>query len=457
MHYYPLGFHWLLSFIPDRLLPHWDRINGAFFDVLHVVLFSFAIWRHSVESKMPDEIVWGWAPLLLALSPAWLSLGRGPRAYHGTARVFGELLVSGVFVCIWIYQDTGSMEWLTCAIIVSVVLMLSSKFGSQVLLSFCLIIGVLQRSIILMSIPFVSGLLAYAFSKKAYGTILKGHIRHLKWYASNIKKKRMFIANRNSLREIWRIYRQSGILAAAYRFFGVNSVGVGIFQHLILIVVLIQTGGSDVSGTLPNYLWHWLFAGVCLWMLSSMKFLLFIGAAERYLFAMAIPEYILIADYLLDGPAGARWVILFGSVFVWLVFVWQMRIQYGGYYYLETKARKQTIGFLNTLTSMRLLTFDRSPAWDIAYKTNHHHFMIVPEFDATSSWDDLFEYDTYPSWKAVSLLDLRLIVVSREAVMDAIRKKIPVAFPFSELEKLFDNGMYQVYRVPESLFHPIGS
>lgn len=457
VHYYPLGYHWLLSFLPDKLLPHWDRINGAFFDVIHVVLFSVTMWKIPDDSNMPDDIIWGWAPLLLALSPAWLSLGRGPRAYHGTARVFGELLVSGVFVCIWMYQDTRSWEWLAYAIIVSVFLVLSSKFGTQVLLSFCLIIGVLQNSVIIPFIPFVVGLLAYVVSKKAYGTILKGHISHLRWYARKVRKKRMFIANRNSFMEIWRIFRQTGILQAVYRFFSVNSLGAGTFQHLILIVVLILGAGSEISGTFPNYLWHWLFAGVCMWILSSMKCLLFIGAAERYLFAIAIPEYVLIAHYLFVGPVGARWVLLFGSFFIWLIYVWRMRIEYGGYYYLETKARRQTIHFLNTLTPMRLLTFDRSPAWDVAYKTHHHHFMIIPEFETIATWDDLFVYDTYPSWKAVSLLNLRLIVVSREALIDAARKKIPVEFPFSKLEKLFDNGSYYVYRVPGSLVHPIGS
>ena len=444
VHYYPLGFHRMLSVLPYRLLMCWEKVNGAFFDGVHVLLFALVL--DEFAEGLEDVIVWGWGPLLLGLSPAWLSLGRGPRAYHGTPRVWGELLLSAVFVCLWFFQETASWIWWWGAVGSGVILFSSSKFGTQTLVFFCVILGLLQLSVPVLCLPVVSLAGAYLVSKGKYRAILNGHLRHLVWYAKRVQRGEMFVAERNSLTAIRRVYRREGIGGALVHLFTVNSLGTGVFQHPLLCVVLILSLLD--MGVLAEavFAWHWLLAGVAIWMLSSTRRLLFVGAAERYLFMVAIAEYFLICQWLASVSDLWRWGFACISVLYWLECVRRFRFVYGSYY-LDSESRKQMIRFLEGLQPARILAFDRAPAWDVAYKTDHEHFMMVPEFAAAAAWDAVFAFDTYPKWTAVSLLGVELILINRDSITDAVRRKIKVEFPFCDLEKLFDNSAYQVYRV----------
>ena len=444
VHYYPLGYHRMLSVLPHRLLMYWEKVNGAFFDGVHVLLFALVL--DVFAEGLEDVIVWGWGPLLLGLSPAWLSLGRGPRAYHGTPRVWGELLLSCTFVSLWFFQETASWIWWCGAVGSGAILLLSSKFGTQALVLFCVIVGLLQWSLPVICLPLVCLAGAYLVSKGKYKAILQGHLRHLAWYARRVQRGEMFVAERNSLIAIRRVYRREGIAGALVHLFTVNSVGTGVFQHPLLCVVLIlsllDVGVLDGS----VFAWHWLLAGVAIWLLSSTRRLLFIGAAERYLFMVAVAEYFLICQWLASVSPIWRWGFACISVLYCLEYVRQFRFVYGSYY-LDSESRKQMIRFLAGLQPARILAFDRAPAWDVAFKTEHEHFMMAPEFGTAAAWDAVFAFDTYPRWTAVSLLGVELILVNRDSITDAVRRRVPVEFPFSDLEKLFDNSAYQVYRV----------
>lgn len=449
LHYYPLGYDWLLSLLPGRLVKYWERINGAVFDALQVLLF---VWVLSVFADIQDpDVVWIWGPLLLALSPAWLSLGRGPRAYHGTPRVFAEFLVSCICVCLLLFQTTGEVWWWGLSVLGGGCLLVSSKFGAQVLLFFCVITGLFHHNLSILSVPLFSGVVAYGLSLGRYGSVLRGHLNHLMWYARSIRKDAMFVAQKNSWHVLRQRYAREGIKGFLLHFFSTNSLGAGFYQHQMLWFVLTVSLVQQEPVPIPDYLRHWLYAGISMWFLTSLRPFLFLGTAERYLFAIAISEYFIITQWLAISPPVWRWVMLAYSVALWLSYTWRFRIEYRGYY-LNTPDRKAMIAFLNEIKSpMRLLSFDKSPAWDLAYKTNHAHFMTLPEFGHSATWDDVFAFDTYPKWQAVRLLDIDLLVINKDALLDAVHKKVRIEFPFIKMEKLFENNPYQVYRIPGHL------
>lgn len=444
---YPLGYHWLLSFLPTYFLPLWERINGAVFDTLHIILFAL-VFSLFADGSVSQEIIWGWAPLLLALSPAWLYVGIGPRAYHATPRVFGELLIGGIFSTLWIFQTTGSWWWIA-AVGLGAYLLNVSKFGAQVLLSFCMILALLQGNLSILSVLLAAGLTAYIASKGTYGPVLRGQIRHLAWYARAVKQRRLPVASRNSFDLTRRIYKDKGVSEALEYLVFRNSYVAGFYQHQLLVfVLLISFLGKEYTINPPAFVWHWLIAGVFMWFLSSTRRFLFIGEAERYLFAVAIPEYFLIGEWLATSSPGWRWGLLAHSVLLWLIYVWRFRNVYRGYY-AESAARKETINFLKKLPPMKLLSFDISPMWDFAYHTYHEHFMINPKYETEVEYDEVFELYPYPKWQAVSLLDIELIVVSKVALDNARAQNVPIEFPFAVLDKLFDNSLFQVYQVPK--------
>lgn len=92
-HTYPYLYHLILSVFTQGQRAVFERMSSALFDtvsVLVVYLFSGWISDSYLGNKFP-----GFALLaagVYAIAPPLLMISRGPRAYRGTPRVFGQTL-----------------------------------------------------------------------------------------------------------------------------------------------------------------------------------------------------------------------------------------------------------------------------------------------------------------------------------------------------------------------------
>ena len=107
---------------------------------------------------------------LLHLTPVTVSFGSGlPFSWPYTLPGYPMLLVLGptlrhpgltgcVFAALWFFQVTHSWIWWLVALGVGTLVLVSSRFATQVLLGFCTTIGTLELAWPILLLPWLAGM-----------------------------------------------------------------------------------------------------------------------------------------------------------------------------------------------------------------------------------------------------------------------------------------------------------
>lgn len=440
---YPLGFHWMLSWLPAGWVRGWERVNGAVFDTLHVVLFT-AVLHHFAGDQLPPLVLWVWAPALLALSPGWLYVGAGPRAFQLTERIFSELLASAAFCCLWLYRAGEGAGWLAAAVVLAAVVLNASKFGAQVVLFFCLFLAVLERDPVLALVPLAAGALAWAMGG-TYHQVLREQAWHLNWYRKAIRARSTPIARRNSLTELRARHREKGLKGAAEYLAREHSIVIGLLHHPALLATLGVLVFRGAPAGVPPFARSWLVAAVAAWLLTSLRPALFLGEAERYLFYAAVPEYALAALVLGTTAPALLWLVLAYSAAWYLGQMLLVKVKTDGSIFLSDD-RARLVSFLNGLPPGRFLGFDTNIMWDLAYTTHHRHWLMSPVGGSiVRYWDQIFSHYPFTKNAAIPLLSPELLVVSHTALERARGMGVEVDFPLHSMPRLYADEAYSVY------------
>jgi hypothetical protein len=198
---YPPLFHFLLALAPPRFLHVVERFIGCAIDVLYVGLaYGFMtellVTVHGLEPGLARSRALAVAAVL-SVSPALLYIGRGPRTYGANPRVFAEPLfgVAMLFTSWW-FRD-GAWWTLLGAGAATAVLLLSSKFGTQVLAFFFPLLAALLGAPSLLLVPAAGFALALLAWRGHYLRVLKGHLGHLALFAQ-VASRRAPTASRAS-------------------------------------------------------------------------------------------------------------------------------------------------------------------------------------------------------------------------------------------------------------------
>ena len=131
---YPFLYHCLLAIFPIKIR-HWaERVSGAVFDTISVVIvYLFSRWLFQTHSNpYLAEMV----AALYAFSPGLLRMGSGPRAYNGSPRTMGQMLYVLHATSAFVGIHENSIGFLTISVISGSMLTVTAKFGTQVLLMF---------------------------------------------------------------------------------------------------------------------------------------------------------------------------------------------------------------------------------------------------------------------------------------------------------------------------------
>jgi len=305
---YPPGYHYLLALFPKKAREEFEKISSALFDTLLVSLF---LWV-AVQELGP----FGWDTLSLfllglsfTLSPAFVGLGTGPRAYEGTARTLGELMTAIVFVSLWRHWSDDSWIWMTIALLVSSLMLNTSRFSGQVLIFFCCLMAFLLNSVTLLVFPLLGIIMAIILSGGHYASVLSGQIAHLRLYATKIADSHPTTMVRK--RWIWpkATWRQ---LARFTLYENVYAILIAKFTVLLGTLGLVAwrvtfSGPTDVD----LFLLVWLVSAFLVFVVVSTPTFVFIGEADRYLEYAMVPGFLLFGALL--GP-GFNYYILIGLV-----------------------------------------------------------------------------------------------------------------------------------------------
>ena len=443
---YPAFYHWLCSLLPRKWLLGWERINGAFMDSVHLLLFVLIVLIFTPPSALNGTLIWG--TILLAFCPSWLKVGHGPRAYDGTERTLSEVQSTGTFLGMWLFISTGNYIWLLMSIVISASLLNTSRFAGQVLISFTLLISIFNTSWELILVPFAAALLAHLISGGNYFPVMRRQWNHLKWYMGAIKNGTAPVSNRNSWPNFVLNYRQGGIVRAAKYLAYNHSIFIGLLQHfpILLVVTAFLFGIGSLPG--DSFIYSWIVAAVIVWIVISTRWLMFLGEPDRYLIYAVIPEYFLIASWATTVNLNWGLGILSLSIAWWIL---QQVILFRRYKPISaqiTRDKRELIDFLKSLPISRLLTHgDSLFMWEMAYHTEHKHFLISPDVLFKVAWDDIFFRYPYPSFKAVKLLQSEIVAVEKSSILDRSLGEEDI-LSFEDMTLIFDNKNFQVFSIP---------
>jgi len=315
---YPYLYHKLLSFFKNKLLLI-ERISSPFLDALNSCLVIFLTL--SLNSDYLNLNTAFLAGLTYAFTPALFSLGWGPRAFNGTARILGQTIYLAQWILLINYVQSNEIYYLILALIFASLLFITSKFAVQAYLF--LGIGVIIYDYRYIFFLITSFLLGIILTKGTSYMVLLGQVKHSKFYKIINKKFRWEKANANTklityLRKFR--YHFQNLFKKEIRFnaffswffiyerFFIHSVVVNFPILFVLIFYFDFTSVTNFNLLLMALVLN----GIFLFFIINIPLFKFLGEAERYLefilpfivilAVIYVPTYILII-YVLMGIA----------------------------------------------------------------------------------------------------------------------------------------------------------
>jgi hypothetical protein len=282
---YPPLMHWLLSFLPRRWRERTEPFWGGLCDGLAAAALLATILHGMPGGTLRIGLL---AVLLFLITPAMLGTGWGPRALHGTPRVFGQMLFTLSALSFLSYRATGSMAWFAAAAFFGSLIFVSSMFSVQVFVFLNLLVALFSRSWapvglaaagFVLSLPWFGGHAVHSLRKQVrILTIMERSLRRGQFDSPVIQ-------GRNRWRDLlrWPVDLLRDPRKARHFATQQNTWLILLLQTPLAPACFLLGGpaGGFASGPMQEaglYVW----AGLALFALTSLRPLLFLGEAERY-------------------------------------------------------------------------------------------------------------------------------------------------------------------------------
>ena len=466
---YPPLFHYFLALFPRDIRERLGPFFSAIIDVIHVfVIYTFILHI----AQLPDfagyiqnpSLTACIAALLFATSPSLLYYGMGPRAFHATPRTLGELFFTVSFLSGCIYYLQGSLWALFLASLFAGLVFLTSKFGSQVLVFFSVILALFLQSLFFIALPVFGLIVALVLSKGHYRKVFVGWIKQTLYIRRNIQQNVSSVRFRNDPSEFKNIISSTKekdfrdfsrsflkiITNNTYVIFAIRNVMFFLVFYLVLKHLEFVTTNNVLF-----FLFSWILASLIIFFLTSLRPFLFLGEAERYI------EHSVPAQVILLSVLFAFWMdyMVFGLLLLYhLVFYVCNNVLIYGFYKLgreNRKAKEDLFSWFisNKINGKKVLSIP-TDYYEIQYKTDNAvlfppaNFTLISEDDR----DELFEEYPYPNRdleKQIKRYKLDLIVVNKKNLDYASKRGWN--YDLNPYRRIFENDVYVVYECSSSL------
>jgi hypothetical protein len=320
---YPFGYHYFLSLFPLRFRLWFERMTGALFDTVSLILiYLFSAW--AVEYFEKDGLC-PKAPLivtlLIAFSPGLLRIGNNPRAYNGSPRVLGQTLYLLHLLGAFYAYTNKDFFILILSLLSGALLIITSKFGSQVFVFFGIgfVLFFDTYYIFLFAGCFLLALLGM---RRKAGRVILGHIRHSLFYAKHLQA--VFL---HPLVKTFPIYclfllGQGWRLLNGFQFWDVSKwflseryflhIMVTAYPQFFLIFYYVQQ--FRMMNHLDHFLLVWMGLALICFLMTTLRPFVFLGESERYLEYAIFPSLFLLVKFLPKGSEGLIGAFLIYSV-----------------------------------------------------------------------------------------------------------------------------------------------
>ena len=377
---YPYLYHWLLSFLKkeNRLLA--ERMTGPILDTVNTfIVFVFSGWAVHHFSIIAPWYFPLLVALLFSLSPALLSVSGGPRAYSGSPRILGQTLYLLHITAYFYFSITGNVAVLCLSIFCGSLLLISSKFGVQVLLFFGVFVGIFYSPFYFLVI-LISIIICGLFTKGRVFKVIEGHFRHSEFYLKFLKSVNQAIGPKRDLMDL-KVYlaRFRGNLKIFFRGriitflkwvfserYFMHFTIIAFPQLILLAIVHDKFGTNDV---LIKFLFLWVGTSIVWFILTSIGYLRFLGEGERYLEFSLTGSTFLATLYLVKNDM-QEWVVFY-TIYCFVIYLLHVSIFRERYSTRSKEYYKDDSLFeeLNGMEKGVILPFGNE--WQMLYRADH--------------------------------------------------------------------------------------
>lgn len=455
---YPYFYHLILSCFGHKSRLWVERNTGAIFDTLsNLCVYTFVVVNTETASFW--EARWS-LPLalssLIAVSPAHLRLGSGPRAYNGSPRTLGQFLYVVHVLTAYCGYTSYSKLWLFVSVMAGGLAVITAKFTLQVLIFFGIFFSIFispYYAVLLL----VSFLFSILLSQGRSLRIIEGHLRHSELYYNYFQKPflyphiRTLKQYKESVLNVWKYYNIKDkfdwvLIAERYPL----HLFLTVFPQFILVPGLIIR--FDDLMPLGKFMTIWAVSGLICFIITKHRRFLFLGEGERYL------EYALYPSLYILLVVSGRWylhvailLMLLSSIFAW--------------WYINTYIKQNYLAHNSYGTSSAYFEqLDKMPAgviWPIGsfhfqtlYRSKSHRVISHAGNMDRSAMEDIdlmYANYPYPSGDFERILDKYNVtyIVSDEAHTRHYKNNFMAnGDQFDALtELLFDSGVLKIWKI----------
>ncbi len=325
---YPPLMHWGLSFLPRRWRHRLEPFWGGLCDGLAAAALLATV-LHGIPGGTPR--IGLLAVLLFLVTPSMLGTGWGPRALHGTPRVFGQLLFTLSALCLLWHRATGAWGWFAAAAFFGSLIFVSSMFSVQAFVFSNLLVALFARSWVPALLLAAAFALALPWFKGYALHTLRNQVRILTVMRRSLRRGQFdspVIQGRNRWRDLllWPLYLLRDPRTARHVATQQNTWLILLLQTPAVPACFFLGGfaGGFASGPI-----HWagliIRAGLALFALTSLRPLLFLGEAERYV-EHVVPLLCLTLAFAAASAPGAAGIAVWTALGAYSLFAYARNI-----------------------------------------------------------------------------------------------------------------------------------
>jgi hypothetical protein len=316
---YPYLYHLLLALFPSRARLWAERLTGATFDTLALILvYGFTVWGMRQAPILEGALVPLWIAALFVFAPGLLRLGSGPRAYNGSPRTVGQMLYLLHLLSAYYASVTQSLLALAISLIAGAVLIITAKFGTQVFVFFGTFFTLfVSPNYLLIGVGCL--FMAWILSWGRSWMILYGQIRHSLNYFKNMQHIFLYPHVRsfkdyrsrvtNAIRTFrWNVFLEWLLYSETYPL----HIFITVFPQFFMLGYYLFK--INRASSLNWFLFIWVCSGFFWFIATKWKPLLFLGEGERYLEYALFPSLFLAVQYLQVSAAGILYALLIYSI-----------------------------------------------------------------------------------------------------------------------------------------------
>ena len=464
---YPPLFHYLLALISRTKREQLAPFFSAIIDTIQVlVIYAFILYI----AQTPEFAIYVPNPpltacvaaLLFATSPSLLYYGIGPRAFHATPRTLGELFFTISFLSGCIYYLQGNIWALFLACIFAGLVFLTSKFGSQVMIFFSIILALILKSLFFITLPIFGLIAAFALSKGHYRKVFIGWIKD-SLYIRNVLRRcsSKYRNNPSEFKNILLSIKKKDFIEFLRSFLKIitnNTYVILIIRNVMLFLVfylVLKYLEFVTTNNVLFFLFSWILASLIILFMTSLRPFLFLGEAERYI-EHSIPAQVILLSVFFTFTSPSVQMLIALLTYHGLFYAANIALIYELYKMSshDRNSKEELFNWLVTeaITGKKILAIPDVYHYELVYRTDNA--VLFPPASATlitenihnRLWEEL-PWPTRDLQRLIESYGLDLIIVNKKQIDYALKRGWN--YDLSHYTKVHENNVYVVYQTAQ--------